>query len=99
MPWDRQVRSRVCLSSLFQEPLLGRFDGLRRVSFSASEAAPWAWVPKGTYEARRLLAARFAKSDDMLCLAALKKIRLIVLFFPDDSELGRKSHQFSRVAG
>ena len=89
MPWDRQVRPRVRLSSLFQEPLLGRFDGLRRVSLPASEAAPWAWVPKGTYEARRLLAARFAKSDDMLRLAALKKIRLIVLFFPDDSELGR----------
>ena len=44
MPWDRQVRPRVRLSSLFQEPLLGRFDGLRRVSLPASEAASWAWV-------------------------------------------------------
>ena len=89
MPWDRQVRPRFRVGSIFQEPLLGRFDGLRRVSLPASAAGPWAWVPKGTYEARRLLAARFAKSDDMLRLAALKKIRLIVLFFPDDSELGR----------
>lgn len=89
MPWERQVRPRISLSSIFQEPLLGRFDGLRRVTFDTPSVSPWAWVPKGTFEARRLLAARFAKSEDSLRLAAFKKIRVIVLFFPDDSELGR----------
>ncbi|CAE7222621.1 unnamed protein product [Symbiodinium sp. CCMP2592] len=89
MPWERVTRPRLGPSFMFPEPLLGRFDGLRRAAIPAPAAGPWAWVPKGTYEARRLLAARFAKSDDMLRLTALKKIRLIVLFFPDDSELGR----------
>ncbi|CAE7648128.1 unnamed protein product [Symbiodinium sp. CCMP2592] len=89
MPWERVMRPRLGPSFMFQEPMLGRFDGLRRAAIPAPAAGPWAWVPKGTYEARRLLAARFAKSDDMLRLTALKKIRLIVLFFPDDSELGR----------
>ncbi|CAE7833708.1 unnamed protein product [Symbiodinium sp. CCMP2592] len=89
MPWERVTRPRLGPGFMFQEPLLGRFDGLRRAAIPAPAAGPWAWVPKGTYEARRLLAARFAKSDDMLRLTALKKIRLIVLFFPDDSELGR----------
>ena len=89
MPWERTVKPRLGASQVFQEPLLGRFDGLRRVALPTHSTAPWAWVPKGTFEARRLLAARFAKSDDMLRLAALKKIRLLVLFFPDDSELGR----------
>ncbi|CAE7244295.1 RE1 [Symbiodinium sp. CCMP2592] len=89
MPWERVTRPRLGPGFMFQEPLLGRFDGLRRAAIPAPAAGPWAWVPKGTDEARRLLAARFAKSDDMLRLTALKKIRLIVLFFPDDSELGR----------
>ncbi|CAE7356501.1 unnamed protein product [Symbiodinium sp. CCMP2456] len=89
MPWERAVKPRLGPSFIFQEPLLGRFDGLTRAVIPAPSARPWAWVPKGTYEARRLLAARFAKSDDMLRLSALKKVRLIVLFYPDDSELGR----------
>ena len=89
MPWERAVRPRLGSSFIFQEPLLGRFDGCTRAVIPVPSARPWAWVPKGTYEARRLLAARFAKSDDMLRLSALKKVRLIVLFYPDDSELGR----------
>ena len=35
------------------------------------------------------MAARFAKSDDEQRVLALKKIRTLVLIFPEDSELGR----------
>ena len=88
-PWDRQVRPRLGASFMFQEPLLGRFDYAVGVTPPIEDEVPWGWVPKGTYEARRLMAARFAKSDDEQRVLALKKIRTLVLIFPEDSELGR----------
>ncbi|CAE7927895.1 unnamed protein product [Symbiodinium necroappetens] len=50
---------------------------------------PWEHSSRSTFEARRLLAARFAKTDDQMLLAAFKKVRSIVLFHPEDSALGR----------
>ena len=38
---------------------------------------------------RRLLTAKLAKSDDALLTSALKKLRNLVLFWPEDSRLGR----------
>ena len=89
MPWERRVSLRFSEPSLFQEPMLGRFDSAvcRREPEPSSE--PWAWTSKGTFEARRLLAARFALSDDEMRVRALRKIRTLLLFYPDDSELGR----------
>ena len=87
MPWERQVKLRSVPASLFQEPVLGRFDGAVRKREPEPSLEPWAWTRKGTFEARRLLAARFAMSDDEMRLRALRKIRTILL--SDDSELGR----------
>ena len=69
--------------------MLGRFDSAVCARPMEQPSEPWAWVQKGTYEARRILAARFAKSDDDMRLRALQKIRTILLFYPEDSELGR----------
>ena len=89
MPWERKVTIRSMPSTLFLEPLVGRFDSAvcRREPEPSSE--PWAWTKKGTFEARRLLAVRFAMSDDEMRLRALRKIRTVLLLYPDDSELGR----------
>ena len=93
-PWEvtsRSVRPRLNASgaSLFPNPLLGRFDRPAPTRVFAVSSEPWAWTARNTFEARRLLAARFAKTDDQMLLAAFKKIRSIVLFHPEDSALGR----------
>ena len=61
------------------------------IMFTKNEpsAEPWAWTKKGTFEARRLLAARFAMSEDEMRLRALRKIRTVLLFYPEDSALGK----------
>ena len=89
MPWKRQVKLRTVPASLFQEPVLGRFDSAVCKRELEPSSEPWAWTRKRTFEARRLLAARFAMSDDEMRSRALRKIRTILLFYPDDSELGR----------
>ena len=38
---------------------------------------------------RRLLTAKLAKSDDELLTSALRKLRNLVLYWPEDSKLGR----------
>ena len=88
-PWKRPKLQKLSVDSIFQEPLLGRYDWAVSAPSTVPDPVPWKWVPQSTYEARRLLAARFAKTDDQLKLAAFKKIRTIVLMFPEDSELGR----------
>ena len=93
-PWEhssRSVRPRLNVSqaSLFPNPLLGRFDQAAPTKVVPQTSEPWAWTARSTFEARRLLAARFAKTDDQMLLAAFKKVRSIVLFHPEDSELGR----------
>ena len=93
-PWEhssRSVRPRLNVSqaSLFPNPLLGRFDQAAPSRVVPQTSEPWAWTARSTFEARRLLAARFAKTDDQMLLAAFKKVRSIVLFHPEDSALGR----------
>ena len=91
MCWERQVRARPSVASLFVEPMLGRFDSAVCARPMEQPSEPWAWVQKGTYEARRILAARFAKSDDDMRLRALQKIRTILLFYPTPSWVGASS--------
>ncbi|CAE7304572.1 unnamed protein product, partial [Symbiodinium sp. CCMP2456] len=81
-PWEvtsRSVRPRLNAwrANLFPNPLLGRFDRPTPTTVVAVSSEPWAWTARNTFEARRLLAARFAKTDDQMLLAAFKKIRSI----------------------
>ena len=64
MPWERQVRARPSVASLFAEPMLGRFDSAVCARPMEQPSEPWR-------------------------LRALQKIRTILLFYPEDSELGR----------
>ena len=88
-PWKRMRLPRLNSASLFQQPLLGRFDHAVLAPEVVVPSVPWSWIPKSTYEARRLMAARFAMTEDQLKLAALRKVRSIVLMFPEDTELGK----------
>eukprot|EP00435_Cladocopium_sp_Y103_P018003 s993_g4.t1 len=47
------------------------------------------WTTEKPFASKRLLAARFAQTDDALLDGALRKLRNIILFHPADSQLGR----------
>ena len=48
------------------------------------QCTPFCWQ-----DGKRLIASRFAQSDDALLSGALRKLRTIILFCPGDSQLGR----------
>ena len=83
------LHSMLDVDKLFQLPMLGRFD---KMSGDGNCSRVAEVRPQGValpFQKQRLYAARMAKSDDDLRRMALKKLRNIVLFWPDDSQLGR----------
>ena len=79
------------VSDLFRLPALGRLAHIenamhdetlnRQASTGLSGPLP--------FTRRRLLTAKLAKSDDELLTSALRKLRNLVLYWPEDSKLGR----------
>ena len=79
------------VSDLFRLPSLGRLAHIenamhdetlnRQATTSLSGGLP--------FSKRRLLTAKLAKSDDELLTSALRKLRNLVLYWPEDSKLGR----------
>ena len=76
--------------NLFKLPLLGRFDkpACQPVEQMVDEELN-KWTGDRPFASKRLLAAKFAQSDDALLAGALKKLRNILLYCPADSQLGR----------
>ena len=94
MPWEswpaKPTDNLKLMSNFFRLPVMGRFDRPLADSRSASSTSKQTtWASELPFASRRLLAAKFAKSDDQLKAAALSKLRNIVLFHPSDSQLGR----------
>lgn len=94
LPWDEPFGKPFSFAML-QPPSLD-VTLLSRHSTSAKPARPESdqrgvptWASESPFQSRRLLAARFAKSDDDLRNMALNKLRNIVLYDPNDSQLGR----------
>ena len=79
------------VSDLFKLPVLGRLahieDAMQNDAVSR-QAAIGPVVPM-PFAQRRLLTAKLAKSDDALLTSALRKLRSLVLYWPEDSRLGR----------
>ena len=79
------------VSDLFKLPVLGRLahieDAMQNDAVSR-QAAVGPGVPM-PFAQRRLLTAKLAKSDDALLTSALRKLRSLVLYWPEDSRLGR----------
>ena len=79
------------VSDLFRLPVLGRLSHLENaVNDATLNTRPTAeGVYNMPFAKRRLMTSRLAKSDDALLTSALKKLRNLVLFWPEDSRLGR----------
>ena len=94
MPWETGFGASLfktkSVGPNFTLPTIGRFEPFANYAFCDQQKdVSSSWTTAKPFQARRLLAARFARSDDHLRSAALKKIRSIVLFNPSDSQLGR----------
>lgn len=91
MPWDNLPHKRVWPSlSLEGKFKLGRFDKPSSQPVdSIIEAKQTQWISDQPFAGKRLMASRFAQSDDALLSGALSKLRNIILFNPADSQLGR----------
>ena len=94
MPWDNLPHKKVWQSfsfgNQFKLPLLGRFDKPSSQPVSSMvEAKQTQWICDQPFAGKRLMASRFAQSDDALLSGALAKLRNIILFNPADSQLGR----------
>ena len=94
MPWDnmphRQFWKHAKPPDFFKLPLMGRFD--KPASCPIEQLADDElnkWTTHKPFASKRLLAARFAQSDDALLAGALKKLRNILLYDPGESQLGR----------
>jgi hypothetical protein len=76
---------------LFWLPVLGRLshtgDALHDTTLSMRPTAEG--VYNMAFAKRRLMTSKLAKSDDALLTSAVKKLRNLVLFWPEDSRLGR----------
>ena len=90
LPWEVSMFGHMLpkLEDLIRPPSLGRLDALG-LSAAAAVVPETSQAKVATFQAKRLLATRFYKSDDQLVSAALKKLRSVVLFSPADSRLGR----------
>ena len=94
MPWETGFGASLfkakSVGPNFTLPTIGRFEPFANYAFCDQQKdVASSWTTSKPFQARRLLAARFAKSDDHLRAAALKKIRSIALVNPSDSQLGR----------
>ena len=93
-PWDdlphRNLWKIPSSADSFKLPLLGRFDkpSMRPVGDMAEDKHAQ-WITEQPFAGKRLIASRFAKSDDALLSGALRKLRNLILFCPGDSQLGR----------
>ena len=94
MPWDevphKQFWNHAKPVDLFKLPLLGRFDkpAFHPVAQMVEDKLNQ-WANDRPFASKRLLAARFAQTDDALLAGALRKLRNILLYHPADSQLGR----------
>eukprot|EP00435_Cladocopium_sp_Y103_P013793 s5288_g3.t1 len=94
MPWDslphKQFWNMAKPAEFFKLPILGRFD---KPAFHPIEQMVEdersQWAAERPFASKRLLAAKFAQSDDALLAGALRKLRNILLYHPADSQLGR----------
>ena len=72
-----------------QMPDFGRFETLSAAAAPKPVQGPETLPTSFQFRKKRLLATSFARSDDQLEMNALRKLREIVLFRPQDSRLGR----------
>ena len=79
------------VSELFRLPVLGRVshigDAMHDTTLNVKPTAEG--ISNMPFAKRRLMTAKLAKPDDALLTSALKKLRNLVLFWPEDSRLGR----------
>ena len=83
------MNSMLDVDKFFQLPMMGRFDNMVGDSNCIAVTESRSLGVALPFQKQRLYAARMAKSDDDLRRMALRKLRNIVLFWPDDSQLGR----------
>ena len=93
LPWEtgfgKALFGQQTVEPIFQLPLLGRFDEFSLLPQSNPTVAEPDWSSAMPFQSRRLVAAKLAKSDDHMRSSALRRLRLIVLFDPAASQLGR----------
>ena len=88
LPWEKDVLGDLLPRPAFGLPMLGRYDALT-IARAAARAEPYSAVPNRIFEKRRLMSARFVCDDDILRCRALRTIRDLVMYCPEDSALGR----------
>ena len=92
-PWEtgfgKAIFGTQSFGPVFQLPLLGRFDEFRLLQQPISSEVQTDWTASMPFQSRRLVATKLAKTDDHLRSSALRRLRLIVLFDPSASQLGR----------
>ena len=71
-----------------QLPTYGRFEALSSAAMVSPSNIPETVTTAFEFRRKRLLATRFAMTDDQLEVNAMRKLREIVLFRPQDSRLG-----------
>ena len=79
------------VSDLFRLPSLGRLAHIENTMHdeTLNRQATTGLSGPLPFTKRRLLTAKLAKSDDELLTSALRKLRSLVLYWPEDSKLGR----------
>ena len=79
------------VSDLFRLPALGRLAHIENAMHDETLNRQAATGVNGPlpFTKRRLLTAKLAKLDDDLLTSALRKLRNLVLYWPEDSKLGR----------
>ncbi|CAE7834934.1 unnamed protein product [Symbiodinium sp. CCMP2592] len=84
-----------CPTYPFALPVLGRADLFARMTSSASSSNRTDWVALQPFKAKRLFATRMSRSEDQLRIAAISRIKEVVLYDPNDSRLGRSLLELS----
>lgn len=80
------------LDSIWKQPQLpsyGRFEAVHGIVHSAPSLPDDPQHGLSDFKRKRLLATAFAKTDDQLVDCAMRQLKEIVLFQPQDSRLGR----------
>lgn len=101
MPWEEPFGRPSAFAMLqppkFDNSMISRYTFQSLPSTSVERTCePLTWASESPFQSRRLLAARFARTDDDLRDMALSKLRTIVLYDPMDSQLGKS---LLKVAG
>ena len=84
--------SAFSLDKIWKAPQLpdyGRFEALSAAALEAPVQSAETSSLSFQFRKKRLLAASFARTDDQLEMNAMRKLREIVLYRPQDSRLGR----------